>query len=301
MNAARLVRLANEALESGDPATAADRLVEAAGVHDRSGEQQGRAALLARASVLFRVVGRPDAAADAARTAWDTATDVVVRRSAAVELSEVARSKGDLDTAIAWLYRALSTEDSTGRARTLVRLANLEAAAGRFAAAVQACEEAVKALDGSTDATRVRLELSGALLEAGDPERATAVLEHAMTTDDPAILAEGHLVAVAIALRQHDKTRARTSAASARSEALRAGAAIPYLAAAAAEADLADDRVAAYESLAKAWVTLGDLVGRDAGRAMVRPLLLDLRNRWGADAFGQAKAAYEHRRRQATS
>ncbi|MEJ2853705.1 MULTISPECIES: hypothetical protein [unclassified Saccharothrix] len=308
MTAAHLVRLANEALEAGDPATAADRLVEAAGVHGQSGDQRGRATLLTQASLLLRVVDRPDDAASAARAAWDTGADVVTRRAAAVELAEVARSKGDPDTATAWLYRALPAADDpdpVGRARVLVRLANLEAAAGRFTAAVRACEEAVEALDGSDEATRVRLELSGALLGAGHPGRATDVLDQAMTaTDDPAVLAEGHLVALAIALRQHDGVRARASAASARAEALRAGAAVPYLAAAAAQADLADsagDLVGAYESLAKAWVTLGDLLGREVGRAMVHPLLLDLRSRWGTEAFAQAKAAYEQRRRQPTS
>ncbi|CCH32174.1 hypothetical protein ABZ816_34575 [Actinosynnema sp. NPDC047251] len=306
--AAGLVRLANQALEAGDPSTAAERLVEAADVHG-STDPRGRAVLLSQAAVLFRLADRADDAATAARTAWDTTADVGTRRAAAVELSEVARSSGDPDTAAAWLYRALPSADPVGRARILVKLANLEAAAGRFTAAVRAGEEAAGALEGTGhagEAVRVRLELGGALLAAGDPARATFVVEQCLAAararDDAAALAEGHLVAMAIALRRGDDVRAGAAAASARAEALRAGSAVPYLAAAAAQARLAEtagDRVGAYGSLAVAWVTLGDLVGREAGRAMVEPLLLDLRQGWGAGAFDQARSAYEDRRRAA--
>ena len=57
--------------------------------------------------------------------------------------------------------------------------------------------------------------------------------------------------------------------------------------------------MSAYEALAVGWVTLGDPLGRDVARAAFEPRLRAMRERWGAAAFDQIKAAYEARRRQA--
>jgi len=53
----------------------------------------------------------------------------------------------------------------------------------------------------------------------------------------------------------------------------------------------------AYGYLATAWVTLGDLGGRDVGRALVEPALVELQTRWGTERFDDARRAYEAQRR----
>jgi hypothetical protein len=58
-------------------------------------------------------------------------------------------------------------------------------------------------------------------------------------------------------------------------------------------AEQAGDRREAYASLTKGWATLSDLLGRDAARASFEPALLDLKNRWGDEAFAAVKAEYE--------
>jgi hypothetical protein len=70
--------------------------------------------------------------------------------------------------------------------------------------------------------------------------------------------------------------------------------------AAIAIAELADsegDRATAYESLAKAWVTLSDVLGGEAAKAAIQPKLQALQNKWGNDAFASVRSAYEARRR----
>ena len=53
----------------------------------------------------------------------------------------------------------------------------------------------------------------------------------------------------------------------------------------------------AYARLASAWVTLGDLLGRDTAAAMLRPAMKDLRDRLGLDEFQRVREAYAERRR----
>jgi hypothetical protein len=57
------------------------------------------------------------------------------------------------------------------------------------------------------------------------------------------------------------------------------------------------DRRGAYEALAVGLATLGDLLGRDAAKALCEPKLLAMRERWGPEAFAAVKADYEARQR----
>jgi len=89
-------------------------------------------------------------------------------------------------------------------------------------------------------------------------------------------------------------------AGEARDLSLRATQPVSYLASAGIASELhaaSGDRVAAYGVLATAWVTLGDLLGRDVAASWVKPLLLSCAAKWGDVAFAKAKAAYEAARR----
>jgi hypothetical protein len=109
---------------------------------------------------------------------------------------------------------------------------------------------------------------------------------------------------VALCLDEGDVDRALRSAQTAQAEALAGGAPVEYLAASVAIAELADrtsDRARAYQVMAVALVTLGDVVGIDVARRMAEPELLELRRRWGADPFAAIQAEYEQSRRKARS
>jgi tetratricopeptide (TPR) repeat protein len=305
------VRAAQAALEAGDLTRAAGELDAAAEAHGRAGDADGRARLLTQAAVLLRAAGRPGDAGQRARTAWDVATAWSTKRAAAVEVAEAAAMAGAEAEAAAWFRRATAPADDEPmeRARLLLKLANIETSRRSFSAAVGAAGEAARVLDGAgrpDGAMRARLEMAGGWLEGGNPEQAERVVGEVVAwaddAGDHALLSEAHLVLLSVALARDDHQAADACAVTARAEALAAGAALPYLTAASAAATLADgrgDRIAAYASLATAWVTLGDLVGRESARAMVEPVLLGMRDRWGADGFEAAKNAYESRRRAA--
>ncbi|NLT55757.1 MAG: hypothetical protein GXX79_14610 [Actinomycetales bacterium] len=117
---------------------------------------------------------------------------------------------------------------------------------------------------------------------------------------DHASLGDLALIAASRAVDAGDLDAARLHAKHAREEALAGRTGPQYVAAAVAECRLAEaagDLTEAYASLAVAWVTLGDLVGEESAQAAVEPLLLEARQRWGAEVFDEAKASYEERRR----
>ena len=112
------------------------------------------------------------------------------------------------------------------------------------------------------------------------------------------------LLAVAAAAEAGDAEGTAAAAGAARTEALASRDPIAYLASSLALAQLAElagARVEAYGTLATAWVTLGDLIGVDSGRASVEPALLAMQARWGATEFAAVKAVHDERRRAARS
>ncbi|HYN97977.1 MAG TPA: hypothetical protein VES42_29390, partial [Pilimelia sp.] len=115
-----------------------------------------------------------------------------------------------------------------------------------------------------------------------------------------ALHADLEFLAAARALDGGDGAGALRHMRAARRHALDGTAPLAYVAASVAESALAevlgDDR-AAYGSLATAYATLGDLVGRPLSAATFEGPLRELRDRWGADRFAAAKAAYEATRR----
>jgi hypothetical protein len=112
--------------------------------------------------------------------------------------------------------------------------------------------------------------------------------------------AELDVLAAARALDAGDAPRALELVASARAGALAAVQPLTYAGAVLTESGIHDhlgDRVGAYRDLARGWATVGDLLGPEVAKATFEPPLLELRRRWGADAFETAKATYEAARR----
>ena len=88
----------------------------------------------------------------------------------------------------------------------------------------------------------------------------------------------------------------------ARGKALEAVAPLSYYGAAAVLAEALEGsgrRADAYAALATAWVTLGDLLGREVAESWVSPLIEAYRWKWGTDGFAAAKAEHDSRRRAA--
>jgi hypothetical protein len=160
--------------------------------------------------------------------------------------------------------------------------------------------------DAGQPARAARALLAGAtaLQTAGNrplAEELSAEAEPAATeTGDHDALAQLALLASARALENLDLGEARAQAERARAESLQARSPLTYVGAAVALAQMAEaagDRLEAYASLAKGWATLSDLLGRAEARGAFEPALLDLKTRWGDDAFAAVKAEYEEARR----
>jgi hypothetical protein len=113
-------------------------------------------------------------------------------------------------------------------------------------------------------------------------------------------LGELDVLAAARALDDGDAPRALALTGSARSHALDAVQPLTYVAAvltAAQVRDVTGDRAGAYRELSRGWATVGDLLGAEVARATFEPALLDLKQRWGDEAFAAVKTAYETGRR----
>lgn len=304
---------ANALVERGQVGPARLELDEAAAIHRRRGRVYDEARLTHLAATLCRLEGKLDEArARAERAAQLAEPGTPVAVSAATELGEIALAEGKGAEAAAAYARALAHGATAGlvgpaRAALLRKRATALAMAGRHAEAAgdlaQAHELLVQAGDGP-GAVRTLVETATVLHQGADAEAADRALREALREAEAAgdhhALADLNLLVSARAVERRDVPAAMTAAQTARSHALSAVAPVSYIAAAIAIAELADaagDRPAAYEALAVGWVTLGDLLGREAAKSTFEPKLLALRQKWGPAAFAEVKAAYEARRR----
>jgi len=206
----------------------------------------------------------------------------------------------------------VSVDDLVRDARARLLAGDLDGARSSLESAAEAWRQAGNA----TEEARC-LRLATALARHADfPAEAVALAADAVASasdglsivDDLARLAEADVVpesasalallASARAVDRHDLAGARVHAERARAQALAERSPIGYVAAAIAQAALAEtagDRVGAYASLAVGWATLRDLVGPEPARDAFAPRLLELRARWGVADFAAVKAAYEAR------
>jgi hypothetical protein len=180
--------------------------------------------------------------------------------------------------------QALDANDPEGAMQGFLRAAGLLSAQGLLA-----------------DAQAARLAAAAALI-GHDPERAEDLWRGLckLVPASGAAAAQRGLVGarIALALGRTDDVLARLDEA--RAGALDVRDPIAYLACASQAAAVHVQRgepVQAYGRLASAWVTLADLIGREAAARWVRPLMLELRAGLGEDAFDMVRANYEAERR----
>ena len=303
---------ANALVETGQLAEALGELDAAAALFRSQGQPPDEARCLNFAAALCRLLGR----LDAAQARADRALALAAPRSpealaATIEQAEVAFARGEAARAAERFAAALGIGGANltdgARATLLRRRAQALAGAAAYRAAADDLARAHELLERAGEreaALRTQIERATALHEAGEPNDAERALQQATSEahalSDKLALADIALLRSARAVAHNQPDAARALAHEARQHALEAVAPAQYISAAVAIAHLSDalgDRVAAYEALAVGWATLGDLLGREAGRAAFEPPLLALRERWGAAAFADVKAAYAARRR----
>jgi tetratricopeptide (TPR) repeat protein len=310
--AAELMVEARDLLVRGEIAEARGLLDQVAALWREEGNEEEEARSLRLAASLARHEGKLDDAEMRAAVAVKLAPEGQAQAKALAERARVAAAEGDRAGAAEYWEQAVAAaegEDAADLPSLLRGLGAALAEAGRPDDAAAAFRRAASLLDEADDgvgAARVLLEGATALQTAGHSGAATELGEEseraATGLGDHETLAQLALLDSARALDRRDLPQALASAERARAESLAARSPITYVGAALAIAQLEDAagrRVEAYESLAKGWVTLGDLLGGEQARAFFEPALLDLRQRWGDEAFAEVKLAYEERRREA--
>jgi tetratricopeptide (TPR) repeat protein len=310
--AAELMVEARDLLVRGEIAEARVRLDQVAALWREEGNEEEEARSLRLAASLARHEGNLDDAEIRASVAVKLAPEGQAQAKALAERARVAAAEGDRVGAAGYWEQAVAAaegEDAEDLPTLLRGLGAALADAGRPDDAAAAFRRAASLLDEAGDAlggARALLEGATALQTAGHSSLAAELggesERGATALDDHETLAQLALLESARALDVRNPEQALASAERARAESLAARSPITYVGAAIAIAQLEDAsgrRFEAYESLAKGWVTLGDLLGREQARAFFEPALLDLRQRWGDDAFAEVKLAYEERRREA--
>jgi tetratricopeptide (TPR) repeat protein len=298
---------ARDRLVRGEVTEAGELLDQVAAIWRDEGNAVEEARALRLAASLARHEGRLDDAAMRAALAVTIAPEGQPQAAAEAEQARVAAAEGNLALAVAAWQRAVETADEDELPLYLDELGSSLAQIGQAADAAAAFRrerDVLAAAGQSARAARSLLSGTTALQAAGDrplAEELSAEAEQAATeTGDHDALAQLALLASARAVEARDLAEARAQAEHARAESLLARSPLTYVGAAIALAQMAEaagDRLDAYASLAKGWATLSDLLGRDEARGAFEPALLDLKTRWGDDAFAAVKAEYEATRR----
>ena len=299
-----LEAVATAAMEEGDLGTAAAALEEAAGRWEALEEPSrvGHALLLAAAA--RRLTGDLGAARhDHARAAAADLPDPLSRALDA-ERAEQDLAGGDADVAherfTAVLDELPPDREPLLRAQLLQRraAAAVDAARWRDAATDLMDAEALYAAHGTRDEAEATALGAAAAIANVDMAVAEDVLS-AVAADPPqdgSAAARRGVVGGQIAMTADRPALALERFDAARQGALDVRDPIAYLTAAVEGSRAAErlgDDATAYARLATAWATLGDLLGADAARQLARPLLLDLRDRFGVPRVDAARAAYE--------
>ena len=307
-----------EALESGarqllaqaDLPGAATRLQEAADLwRDMNSDHRAASCLLLAAST-WRLAGVLDAGTAVVEQATALNLSPELARGFELERAEQALALGHPAQAHALMDAFLERHE--GHLEPLLRAQVLQRRAAAATAAhywpqaasdLSAAAELLQAGDHAADAEAARLA-GAAVLAHWDTRAAESAWDElvASPASDGAAAARRGLVGGHIALLRGDLPAAVQRFDAARQGALDARDALSYLAASTQAADLLvelDLAQQAYARLATAWVTLGDLLGREAGADLVRPPLKRLRERLGEQAFVRVREGYEAARRRA--
>ncbi|HTW06741.1 MAG TPA: hypothetical protein VME46_04475, partial [Acidimicrobiales bacterium] len=309
-----LVSRARELVHAGRLAEARPVLDEAAQLHHQAGDAKGEVVCLRLGATISRLLGDlPGAAERAERSARLASPGSREAIAAASEQADIDAASGDFASAAARASDAVETAELSGwegqpLADLLRQRARLLALDGQTDAALREMARITALFAGDRDGRQLwaRVEQATALLGAGKRGAARDIVEEVRASAQPKgdhpLLAQLALLDVADRVGQGDIAAALRAAEVASEESLEAGSPLVYAAAALALATLADrvgDRLRAYATLASAMVTLGDKIGKPESRAIVEPVLIELRDRWGAKDFAGVKASYEDQRREA--
>lgn len=272
---------------------------------------EARAAQLA--ATLHRLQGNPGRAnAWASRAVRASEDDPATLFRSLVELGEAELDQHHYLAAAERFRRARGVElpeplDKGAHCALLRKEAHGLSQAGRTrkALAVLAeAEEVARSVNETGDAAQVLVEATATAQLGGYQTAARRLHEAAWLAAERAgshaAFADLELLATTRSIEAGNLAEALGHAEVARQRALKAVLPHHYVGAALAAARIADrlgHRERAYQSLASAYVTLGDLLGKDVSRHTFEPELLRLRAAWGPDAFATVKSAYEARRR----
>ncbi len=298
---------ARDRLVKGEVTEAGELLDQVAAIWRDEGNTVEEARALRLAASLARHEGRLDDAAMRATLAVTIAPEGKPQAAAEAEQARISAAEGNLALAVAAWQRAVDAAEAEELPLYLDELGQALAQSGRgddAAAAFRRERDELAAAGQPARAARALLSGATALQTVGSlplAETLSAEAEHAATeTGDHDALAQLALLASARALEARDLDEARREAERARAESLEARSPLTYVGAAVALAGMAEaagDRLGAYASLAKGWATLSDLLGSEQARGAFEPALLDLKARWGDEAFASVKAEYEESRR----
>jgi hypothetical protein len=312
-----------ELAAAGDVDAARVVLGELVGRIDPDAEPVDHARTLRLGASLARLAGDPVEArhqAIKARRLAEAAGDTGLALAALIELAEDRLANGEhLAAAADFRLAAAELDIAAGdgeppahdtleaRSGLLVKEAEALAAAGRFVPAAEVLERAADRAEEAEEgrlAAELLVQAVTIAQQGGRHSHVDRVDARARTAadavDHPGARAELDVLAAARALDQGDADRALQFAASARAGALAAVQPLTYAGAVLTESGIRDhlgDRVGAYRDLTRGWATVGDLLGAEVAKATFEPPLLELRRRWGAEAFDAAKATYEAARR----
>lgn len=310
----RLVFFAHELTEAGQFIAAAQALDEATDVYHRLQKTPEAARCSHSAATLYRLAqDLPTAQQRATASAELAPINTPIAVSAAAELGEIAFAQQQFDSAANHYEQAIAYGKQAGlnpdmqaelyrkQARAWLRCDRSDQA---FTSLTQAI--ALTQSDYPTLAIRIQIEQATLLQQTNRFDEATPIIQAAFTQAQGQAPLD-YLALADIALMQtteqivHDQwAAARTFVLSARDFALQGNAAVQYIGAAIALAEIAhqqSDYLSAYEALVTGWVTLADLMGDEVAQASFKPKLLEMRDRWGSQPFAQIKAQYEASRR----
>jgi tetratricopeptide (TPR) repeat protein len=304
---------ANALIEALQLDQAQEMLNEAANMYCQAGKRDDEAHCHHLMANICRLQGHfEEAKSYAMRSRKIVAPNTLMALAATIELGEIALAQGKASDATDALTQAIAegialNQSTNTQANLLRKRAIAWVISNRPQEAVQDADTAsnlLVQLGEPETALRVLIEVATALQQREETEASNHLqlkaIDVAERANDHSALADLCLLEATRSIAQRNIPRAMTAAHSARTHALKAVAPLPYINAAVAISQLAEetgDRLAAYEALAVGWVTVSDLLGREVARSMFEPKLLNLRDRWGVQSFSEIRLTYEAQRR----
>lgn len=311
----QVLRGAQQALNVMDWRAAAQALEQAAQLAREAGDDLRTTQCLQMASALHRARGETAQALEtAARARKAAADDPRALFAASAERAEASIAADDFVAAVNDYVEALRLARQlqlppAAMATVMRRLAEARAGAEQFGEAWSGYDEAAQLMvdnDDSLSAAWIDVEHAKQAIACGQHGQARRVVERArfeaLEVAEPHLRAERRLLLAQLALADRDGVAAIAQAQAARSAALEGVAPLSYFAAAVTLAQALAERnqkVSAYQVLATAWATLGDLLGRDVAQSWVLPVIEAYRLHWGASVFAEVKATHDQQRRAA--